>query len=129
MIDVVGFSREVVGAWTSVAADSLGLPQLTWSSAGPLVGQAPALAQTPRDEIALPGGARLYHFRGPGKATGKPFLLVPSMINRWYVLDLRPGASLVEALVAAFPATPFDDGVPARISRGWSTVAHVLAGP
>jgi hypothetical protein len=35
----------------------------------------------------------------------------------------------VEALVAAFPATPFDDGVPARIGRGWSTVAHVLAGP
>lgn len=34
-----------------------------------------------------------------------------------------------EALVAAFPATPFDDGVPARIGRGWSTVAHVLAGP
>lgn len=30
-------------------------------------------------------------------------------------------------LVAAFPATPFDDGVPARIGRGWSTVAHVLA--
>ncbi len=23
------------------------------------------------------------------------------MINRWYVLDLRPGASLVEALVGA----------------------------
>lgn len=30
-------------------------------------------------------------------------------------------------LVAAFPAAPFDDGVPARIGRGWSTVAHVLA--
>ena len=35
----------------------------------------------------------------------------------------------VDALVAAFPATPFDDGVPARIGRGWSTVARVLAGP
>ena len=35
----------------------------------------------------------------------------------------------VHDLVAAFPATPFDDGVPARIGRGWSTVAHVLAGP
>lgn len=34
----------------------------------------------------------------------------------------------VDTLVAAFPATPFDDGVPARIGRGWSTVAHVLAG-
>lgn len=34
----------------------------------------------------------------------------------------------LDGLVGAFPATPFDDGVPARIGRGWSTVAHVLAG-
>jgi len=101
VIDPIGFSREVVGAWTRVAADFFGLPQLTWTTAGPIVGQAPALAQTPRDELALEGGARLYHFRGNGKPKGKPFLLVPSMINRWYVMDLRPGASLVEALVGA----------------------------
>ena len=59
------------------------------------------LAQTPRDTIPLEGGAALYHFRGATKATGAPLLLVPSLINRWYVLDLRPGASLVEALVGA----------------------------
>ena len=82
VIDAIGFSREVVGAWTSVAADFFGLPQLTMSSAGPIVGQAPALAQTPRDEIALEGGARLFHFR-TANPKGKPFLLVPSMINRW----------------------------------------------
>lgn len=29
-----------------------------------------------------------------------PILMVPSLINRWYVLDLMPGHSLVEALVA-----------------------------
>jgi polyhydroxyalkanoate synthase len=101
VIDPIGFSREVVGAWTDVAADFFGLPHLTYTTGGPIVGKAPALAQTPRDEIALEGGARLYHFRGTGKPKGKPFLLVPSMINRWYVLDLRPGASLVEALVGA----------------------------
>lgn len=38
------------------------------------------------------------------------------------------GGEDLDALVAAFPAAPFDDGVPARIGRGWSTVAHVLAG-
>lgn len=59
----------------------------------------PRLAQTPRDTITLEGGAALYHFRGA--ATGVPVLLVPSLINRWYVMDLRPGASLVEALVGA----------------------------
>jgi polyhydroxyalkanoate synthase len=59
----------------------------------------PALMQTPRDTIPLEGGAALYHFRGT--ASGLPILLVPSLINRWYVMDLRPGASLVEALVGA----------------------------
>ena len=34
----------------------------------------------------------------------------------------------LDGLVGAFPATPFDDGVPARIGRGWSTVAHALGG-
>jgi len=33
-----------------------------------------------------------------------------------------------EPLVAAFPRGGFDDGVPARISRGWSTVTGALAG-
>ncbi len=63
--------------------------------------QRPALAQTPRDTIPLEGGAALYHFRGTTEATGLPLLIVPSLINRWYVMDLRPGASLVEALVGA----------------------------
>ena len=129
VIDPIGFSREVVGAWTNVAADFFGLPQLTWSSAGPIVGQAPALAQTPRDELALEGGARLYHFRGAGKPKGKPFLLVPSMINRWYVMDLRPGASLVEALVGAgFDVWCLDWGVPEAEDRylDWEAVLKRL---
>ncbi|HSN28008.1 MAG TPA: alpha/beta fold hydrolase [Kofleriaceae bacterium] len=130
VIDAIGFSREVVGAWTSVAADFFGLPQLTISSAGPMVGRAPALAQTPRDEIALEGGARLLHFRSQSsKPKGKPFLLVPSMINRWYVLDLRPGASLVEALVGAgFDVWCLDWGVPQDEDRylDWEAVVKRL---
>ena len=43
----------------------------------------------------------LLHFPAKGDAaSGPPILLVPSLINRWYVLDLLPGHSLVEALVA-----------------------------
>jgi polyhydroxyalkanoate synthase len=48
------------------------------------------------------GSASLYRFRHDAGARvphGLPVLVVPSMINRWYVVDLRPGASLVEALV------------------------------
>ena len=58
---------------------------------------------TPRDIIHTDGTAELYRFRHPKPpADDAPVLfLVPSLINRWYVLDLREGHSLVEACVDA----------------------------
>lgn len=57
---------------------------------------------TPKDTVLRDGTAQLYHFRPaqaqPAVQGRLPLLLVPSMINRWYVLDLREGASLVDAL-------------------------------
>lgn len=61
------------------------------------------VAPTPRDVLWRDGTAALYRFRRPASvrpAAAMPVLVVPSMINRWYVVDLRAGASLVEALVA-----------------------------
>jgi polyhydroxyalkanoate synthase len=69
-------------------------------------------APSPKDVVFRDAGASVYRFRRPqpgnagsvraGGAGGtRPLLLVPSLINRWYVLDLRPGASLVESLTAA----------------------------
>src|SRR5450631_4323737 len=60
------------------------------------------VAPTPRDVLWRDGCAALYRFRRPEgvrPAAAMPVLVVPSMINRWYVVDLRAGASLVEALV------------------------------
>jgi polyhydroxyalkanoate synthase len=60
------------------------------------------LAPTPKDAILRDGTATLYHFRPSANrapAGAAPLLLVPSMINRWYVLDLKPGASVAQALV------------------------------
>lgn len=115
MNELYGWAREVGEAWTSVAADLVGLSRPS----------APALAQTPRDEIRLEGGASLYRFRGAAHSGRKPLLLVPSMINRWYVLDLRPGASLVEALVGAnFDVWCLDWGTPEAEDRylDWEAV-------
>ena len=63
-------------------------------------GWVPVLAPTPRSEVAREGTARLYRFHGstPVRSDLAPVLLIPSLINRWFVLDLRSGASLVEAL-------------------------------
>jgi len=113
------FSRELARAWTQAAADLCGFP----------LPSPPPLAPTPRDELALEGGARLYHFRGAAR-TSQPLLLVPSLINRWYVLDLRPGASLVEALVGAgFDVWCLDWGIPEDEDRylDWEAVLARLA--
>ena len=57
------------------------------------------LAPTPKDTLHRDGTASLYRFRRVAEArAGLPLLLVPSMINRWYVLDLRAGASMADAL-------------------------------
>jgi polyhydroxyalkanoate synthase len=111
--ELLGSARSIATAWADAAASIAGLPR-----------ERPALARTPRDELALEGGARLLHFRGTA-ITRKPILLVPSLINRWYVLDLRPGASLVEALVGAgFDVWLLDWGVPEAEDRylDWDAV-------
>jgi len=59
---------------------------------------AVSVGPTPRDTVLEDGTASLYRFRSTSP-TGLPVLLVPSMINRWYVMDLRPGVSLANALV------------------------------
>ena len=113
MIDaLIGSARAINEAWLDVFG---------------LRPQAPPLAQTPRDELPLEGGARLYHFHGA--RTGRTILLVPSLINRWYVLDLRPGASFVEALVGAgFDVWLLDWGVPEAEDRylEWDAVLRRL---
>jgi polyhydroxyalkanoate synthase len=43
---------------------------------------------------------RLLRFTPAQRAYATPVLLVPSLINRWYVLDLGAGRSLIEWLVA-----------------------------
>ena len=90
------------------------------------------LAPTPRDELLHDGSATLLRFRRQerGGSPGVPVLLVPSLINRWYVLDLRRQASLVEALVAAgLDVFCVDWGVPRDEDRHltWDDVLRRLA--
>jgi polyhydroxyalkanoate synthase len=112
-----GAARELTAAWLDL-----------WG----LRPEAPPLAQSPRDVVPLEGGARLLHFTAAAAApaaAGAPLLLIPSLINRWYVLDLRPGASLVEALVGAgIDVWLLDWGVPEAEDRylDWDAVLRRL---
>lgn len=72
-------------------------------------------APTPKDTIFREGTAQLYRFRpASGKAPeGLPLLIIPSLINRWYVLDLREKASFAGAMVkAGIDTYCLDWGVP-----------------
>ncbi|MCC7382836.1 MAG: alpha/beta fold hydrolase [Deltaproteobacteria bacterium] len=63
-------------------------------------GPAP-VGSTPADVVFRENKWRLlrYRARAEGPAFATPVLLVPSLINRHYVLDLLPGRSFVEDLV------------------------------
>ena len=88
---------------------------------------------TPKDTLFQDGTAKLYRFRGSAAGgaakAALPVLLVPSLINRWYVLDLRQGASVASALVeAGLDVFCLDWGVPNDEDRylEWDDLVHRL---
>lgn len=88
---------------------------------------------TPRSVIFRDGTAALYRFERPATAPrfrGRPLLLVPSLINRWYVLDLCPQRSLVAGLCSAGIDTfCIDWGAPEAEDRylSWDDILARLA--
>jgi polyhydroxyalkanoate synthase len=73
----------------------------------------PGVGCTPRTVAWSSGRARLLHYT-VGAGGGQPaILLVPSLINRSYIWDLRPGDSFVEwLLTAGYDVFCLDWGVP-----------------
>jgi polyhydroxyalkanoate synthase len=65
-------------------------------------GKQPVVGATPADVVHEENKWRLlrYRPRAQGFAYATPVLMVPSLINRHYVLDLMPNKSLAEYLVA-----------------------------
>ncbi len=61
----------------------------------------PRVGATAADVVWQQNKAKLWAYRPSASAPpqGRPVLLVPSLINRHYILDLMPGKSLVEWLV------------------------------
>lgn len=55
---------------------------------------------TPHTVVWSENKWRLLKFSPAKRVHRTPVLMVPSLINRWYVLDLGPGRSLIEWLVA-----------------------------
>lgn len=87
----------------------------------------PAVGQTPADVVLTENKLRLLRYRGTGcERSPIPLLLVPSIINRWYVLDLMPGRSLVEFLRdEGFDVWMIDWGTPGPEDRFVTFDDHV----
>ena len=79
----------------------------------------PPVGATPADVVHTENKLRLLHYRRSTPAThATPVLLVPSLINRHYVLDLLPKKSFVEWLLArGFDVYCIDWGTPGDEDR------------
>ena len=79
-----------------------------------------SVAKTPADEVYSEGKLRLLRYRATaGRRLPIPLLIVPSLINRYYLLDLVPGRSLIEYLVGrGIDVFVLDWGAPGPEDRG-----------
>ena len=73
----------------------------------------PKLGTTPKDVVWRRGRSELWHYRNDNVRFSPPLLIVFSLFSRSYILDLQPGNSFVERLLAAgFDVYLLDWGVP-----------------
>ncbi|MCJ9428394.1 alpha/beta fold hydrolase [Kordiimonas marina] len=69
------------------------------------------------------GGAELLDYGGDGQ----PLLMIPSLINPYYILDLKPGRSLAAYLKArGFRPFIVNWGEPGAAEQGFETGAYVM---
>jgi polyhydroxyalkanoate synthase len=74
---------------------------------------APQVGATPKEVVWKRGKAEVWRYRNGAISYGPPVLIVHSLVSRSYILDLRPGNSLVEFLTAAgLDVYMLDWGVP-----------------
>jgi polyhydroxyalkanoate synthase len=91
--------------------------QKTWEVV--LDREDPKVGQTPKDVIWERGRTRLYHYRPLAERTvASPVLMVHSLVNKPYILDLFPGGSFIEFLLRqGFDMYMIDWGTPTDADR------------
>ncbi len=102
--------------------DAMGLPSEDF------VRMAGPLGVTPRETIFSQGTLKLHHFQPQADALYRvPALIVTSLVNQPYILDLVPGQSMVEHLLKqGFDVYMIEWGRPRREHTGLTLEDHVL---
>jgi len=79
----------------------------------------PGVGQTPKEVVWRAGRSELWRYRSDHIGVSPPLLIVYSLFNRSYILDLRPNNSVVERLRdAGFDVYLLDWGVPDERDAG-----------
>ncbi len=88
------------------------------------------VGQSPKETIWTRNKAKLYHYLPSSQAPTRhavPILFVYALINKPYVLDLRPGASLIEYLVGeGYEVYLLDWGTPGPEDAGLTLDDYIL---
>lgn len=88
-LDRVQLARDLQEMHAKLAQASEGIRRL----------QPVSVGASPRDLVFQEDSTALYHYRGtPSPANRVPLLVVYSLVNRPYILDLKPERSLIGAL-------------------------------
>ncbi len=102
--------------------ERMGLPSADLASlTGPL-------GATPKDTIYAQGTLKLHHFRPLSESVYRvPVLIVTSLVNQPYILDLVPGQSMVEFLLKqGFDVYMIEWGRPRKEHQHLTLEDHVL---
>lgn len=86
------------------------------------------LGATPKDTIYAQGTLKLHHFRPQCESVYRvPVLIVTSLVNQPYILDLVPGQSMVEFLLKqGFDVYMIEWGRPRKAHQDLTLEDHVL---
>jgi polyhydroxyalkanoate synthase len=117
MVSAAAPGLDVVQRWQDEIQQMLLRAQKTWEVLSDT--NDPKVGQTLKDVVWERGRAKLYHYRPLAERTvATPVLMVHSLVNKPYILDLFPGGSLVEFLLRqGFDMYLIDWGTPTDADR------------
>jgi polyhydroxyalkanoate synthase len=112
--------------WKNISSSNLENLERLQKLAALQGGPPAAVAQTPSEVVYRENKLRLLRYQGGARTHRTPILLVPSIINRYYILDLKPGRSLAEFLVGrGYDVWILDWGIPGPEDRFVTLDEHI----
>lgn len=114
--------EQMVGQWNKFLSRAAALPRVA------TVAQRVRVGATPNSPVFQEDGVRLLRYEAAGPIRHRtPLLLVFALVNRPYILDLKPGKSVIAHFVnAGFDVYNVDWGVPTDADRHLGLEDYVL---